>query len=270
MFQFLKRIYRFFFPEKNTNSRPLTLYQIKINNRFQKYNNRYSKYNKYIYKDYISVYTIDNAHLYINIYLLLKKLAILSHDIICISNITNTLQYYNDGNKYMAIYTADFISRIMDMYYDVGHNCIILSRFPIHNHKTYIIDEVYNNYIQRITIYMNEKYINIYNVNVQPNVFDYSNYTNTFINNLLEDNYNKIPCIITGVINYTIYNWIMTFNKSKSDNMLYSSALLPLKNKYSPTYFIYVNSIWCDNFIYTVNIINDTEYSANTTIKVNN
>jgi hypothetical protein len=273
MIQFLTDIYNYIFPVKNTTTQQLNLYKIMKTKHFQKYNNRYSKYNKYIYKDYISVYSIDYKQI-TDIYVLLQKLVLLSHDIICISSISNTLQSYNDGSKYIVIYTADFIARIMDMYYIVGNNSIILSRLPIHNHKTYITDELYNNYIQRITIYVNEKYVNIYNATIYPNVVDYSNYTNTFITNLLEDNYNKIPFIITGVINHTIYSWIMSFNKSKSknSNVLYliEASLLPLKNAYTPSQFIYVNSLWCNNFIYTVNIINDTEYSLNTTIKINN
>lgn len=271
MFQFLSDIYNYFFPVKNTNSQALNLYKIMKTNHFQKYNNRHNKYNKYIYKDYINVYSIDYKQI-TDIYVLLQKLVLLSHDVICISNINNTLQSYNDGSKYIVIYTADFIARIMDMYYVVGYNSIILSRLPIHSHKSYIIDELYNNYIQRITIYVNDKYVNIYNTNIYPSVFDYSNYTNTFINDLLEDNYNKIPCIISGVVNYTLYSWIMSLNKNKNTITLHAnkSELLPLNNTYTPEYFIYVNSIWCNNFIDTVNIINDTEYSVNTTIKINN
>lgn len=274
MFQFLKDIYNYFFrPETVThdnNQQQLTLYKIITLKHMQKYNNRYNQYNKYIYKDNLTVYTFDNKNSN-DIAALLKKLSIVSHDIICITNITNTLQSYQDGLKHQVIYTADFIARIMDMYYAIGSNCIILSRLPIHNSKAYMIDELHSNYIHRITVHINEKDINVYTVNINPSIISYSNYTTTFIANLLEDNYNKIPYIITGVATNTLYNWIMTF-KPKQVSLHFThniTYLLPLNNKYTPTYFIYLNSHWCNQFVCIDTIIYDTPYSINTLIKIN-
>lgn len=282
MFQFLKDVYNYFFKSENTISltqnsvtvqhtdkNQITLYKIMTTKHMQKYNNRYSQYNKYIYKDNISVYTFDNKHSN-DIDFILKKLSMLSHDIICITNITNSLQSYYDGLNHRVIYIATFIASIMDMYYIVGSNCIFLSRLPIHNTKSYIIDELYGNYIYRITVHVNEKNINIYTVNINPSVISYLNYTNTFIANLLDDNYNKIPYIITGIANNTLYNWIMSSNTiSNTSNYKASiNSLLPLNNKYTSTYFVYVNSYWCNQFACIDTIIYDTQYSINTLIKL--
>jgi hypothetical protein len=232
----------------------------------QRYNNKISKFNKYIYVDNLSVYSIDYKKIN-NLYVLLQTLSNGVYDIICITNINNDLQTYNDGLKYVVVYTAQFIAQTMDMYYTTGCNCIILSRIPIHSEKAFILDELYNNYIQRITIYINDTYINIYNVNIHPTVFNCSSYTNTFVANLLEDNYNKIPCIITGILNNSIYNWAITLINN-SYNPTNINALLSLNNTFNTTQFIYVNSLWCNQVIYILNKIQDI-CGIYTIIKIN-
>ena len=268
MFQFLINIYNYIFHKKDKESpTAINLYKTMQSKKMQKFNNKHSKFNKHIYIDNLSVYSIDYKKIN-DIYLLLQTLSLLSYDIICISNINNELQTYNDGTKYVVIHTAQFIAQVMDMYYIAGANCIVLSRIPIHTDKTYIIDELYNNYIQRITLYVNDMYINIYNVNIQPSIFNLSNYTNTFVSNLLEDNYNKTPCIITGIINNSLYNWVMSI-VDNSYNPTNINSLLSITNKYTATQFIYLNTQWCNQLICIQRKTQDI-YGIYTIIKINN
>lgn len=275
MFQFLIKIYNYIFqktvehlyPHPHPQPNVINLYRVLKNKHIQKYNYKYSRSNKYIYIENLTLYSIDYKKIN-DIYSLLQILSNGIHDIICISNIIDEIQTYNDGIKYVVTYTAHFIAHIMDMYYIVGANCIILSRIPIHSEKSYILDELYDNYIQRITLYVNETYINIYNVNIYPSVFNCLNYTNTFVANLLEDNYNKIPCIITGIINNSIYNWMLSI-LNNDNNTTNINTLLALNNKYSVTQFIYLNTQWCKQLIYIQMKTNDI-YGISTIIKINN
>lgn len=306
MFQFLRNIYNYFFHAKTSNqANAINLYGTMKAKKFQRHNNKISKFNKYIYADNLSVYSVDYKKIN-DLYLLLQTLSNGAYDIICITNIYNELQTYNDGVKYVVIYTAQFIAQTMDMYYTTGFNCIILSRMPIHTfctgikslsqcnatnvilnsqsrhstsvemglefsvsgtEKKFIFDELHNNYIQRITIYINDTHINIYNVNIQPTVFNYTSYTNTFVANLLEDNYNKIPCIITGIVNNSIYNWVISLI-SNNYNTTNINTLLSLNNQCNSTQFTYVNSLWCNQLIYIQNKIQDI-YGIYTIIKIN-
>jgi hypothetical protein len=151
----------------------------------------------------------------------------------------------------------------MDMYFMTGTNCIILSRLPIKEHKLYLLDEVYNNYILRISIHINDRLIHIYNVNIRPSVFECLNCTNTFVSNIIEDNYNTVPCIITGIIHNTLYNRIIaSIGNNTAHPLKQLNRLLPLESEhqfrynYNTTQFAFVNSMWCNQSIYIMNKTN--------------
>lgn len=271
MFQFLKKIYDYIFPPDSNTQNAITLYNIMYFKRMQKHANKLNN----TYKDEINLFAINYKKIN-NIDVLLQQISVLPYDIICISNINNNIHTYFDGSRYVVTYYAEFIANLLDMYYAYNANCIILSRFPISETKQYIVDELEDgNSILRITVKVSGNNINVYNILLSSVILTNAKLTNTFFYDVLDNNYNNQPYIITGHITHNFFDLFCYSVQSGRIMLGYNNIkvtdIIPIQYTHfnNDASVFYINAKWCNYDIYPIHQIKIGNYGQKSTIKVN-
>jgi hypothetical protein len=265
MFQFLKDVYNYFFPVTPTIHAQQTEYATQIQKYMKKTNNKLVN----VYADRIRYMTIDYSKLN-DMYSLLQQISALPYDIICIVNIdTKPYTYYNITCT--VTNNAQYIANIMDMYYVYHGDCILLSRYPIKHTKYYILDENNNNHCMRITVKIADIHIHIYCMSITTVDIVNPKYPGLCIYDVLDDNYNSVPCIISGIIKPSVQLFGWGFNTGDKQNKLQITHVIDAKTPawFSSTLFNYVNDIWCYNAIFNLSQSNVGNYAIETFIKIN-
>jgi len=266
MFQFLKDGYNYFFPPASAIIQAQqTAYATQIQKYLKKTNNKLAN----IYTDRIRHLTIDYSKIN-DIYSLLQQISAMTYDIICIVNIdTKPYTYYNISCT--VTNNAQYIAGVMDMYYVYHGDCILLSRYPIKHTKYYILDENNGNHCMRITVKVAAINIHIYSMSLTTVDISNPKYPGLCIYDVLDDNYNTVPCIISGIIKPMIqpFNWSVSSVYNQTKLQITNLILAEKPAWFSSTLFNYVNDIWCYNVIYPLQQSNIGNYAIETFIKLN-